>query len=329
MKIRHLLVVIAAVIGLSTQASATREYYLVGLRHVYMFDVWPDLHKQDREAIEENFADSVNSAQQQYDADMTSIRAEETQDNGNIHQVDRDAVQQNIEQAIADAADTRDSAYSQLYVQCDYMRQSHPEFQVDQDGPYQVVGIDTSPTGDFLYVCYYKPYPTYLGPCPFDWDWDHPYPFATFDLQIQLFHTTWLSIGSPVFAPMYDARGPVTVLAPVRLSVILNRSNWAEGRPPTITEDDRAVSAANRDLQRKAGIRPPSNHPGRIRIRSVSPAGAVSKYVRAHSPGTGSSATAGSRYTRGARTPGAAGHPRTSPQPTKHSGHTGTEKKKA
>jgi hypothetical protein len=336
LRIRHLLIIIAAVIGLSTQASAAREYYLVGLRHIYMFDVWPDSHKQDRQAIEENFADAVNSAQQQYDADMTSIRAEETQDNGNIHQIDRDAVQQNIEQAIADAADSRDAALGQLYVQCDYMRQSHPEFEVDQDGPYHVVGIDTSPQGDFLYVCYYKPYPTYLDPCPFDWEWEHPYPFVSFGLQVQLFHTTWLSIGSPVFAPMYDARGPITVLAPVRLSVIVNRSSWAGGRPPAIADDDRTVMAANRELQRKAGLRPKSNHPGRIRIRSISPPGAQSKYVKARAPIAASSS--GSRFNRGVRTtPGATpanagtSHGKPSSTGAGHSrvgGHTEPDKKK-
>jgi hypothetical protein len=248
-----------------------------------MFDVWPDTHKLDRQAIEETFAGAVATGQQQYDADMASIRAEEAQDNGSIHQVDRDAVQQNIEQAIADAADARDEALSQLYVQCDYVRASHPEFQVDQDGPYQVMGCDTSPDGDFLYVCYYKPYPLYLDPCPFDWTWEHPYPYVMFGLQVRLYHSTWLSIGSPVFAPMSYAGAHVNVLAPVRLNVIANRSSWAGGRPPAITEDDRTALSTNRELQRKAGIRPPSTHPGRIRVRSISPVTEVSKYSRVHS----------------------------------------------
>jgi len=285
LRIRHLPIVIAAVIGLTAHASATREYYLVGLRHIYMFDVWPDTHKLDRQAIEEDFSAAVATAQVQYDTDMASIRTEETQDNGNIHQVDRDAVQQNIEQAIADAADTRDASLGQLYVQCDYIRASHPEFQVDQDGPYQVMGCDTSPEGDFIDVCYYRPYPLYLDPCPFDWTWGHPYPFAMFSLQLRLSHSTWLSIGSPVFSPMYHAGVKLTLMAPVRLNVITSRASWAGGRPPGITDDDRKQVAANRELQRKAGIRPPSTHPGRIRVRSVSPVGAVSKYSR--KPATG------------------------------------------
>jgi len=295
--------IFATVLGLSAQACAAREFYLVGLRHVYMFDVWPDTHKDDRQAIEENFADSVNSAQQQYDADMASIRAEEAQDNGSLHQADRDAVQQNIEQAIADAADARDSAFSQLYVQCDYMRQTHREFQVDQDGAYQVMGVDTGPQGDFMYVSYYKPYPTYLDPCPYDWAWEHPYPGVTFILQIQLYHSTWQSIGAPVFTPLYDARGPITVLAPVRLNVIVNRSSWAGGRPPSITDEDRNAMIANRDLQRKAGIRPPASHPGRVRIRSISPVGVTSKYTRLHPTGATPLIAPGSRYNRGVRAP--------------------------
>jgi len=295
LRLRLIPIVLAALIGLSTQASAAREYYLVGLRHIYMFDVWPDTHKPDRQAIEEQFAADVDSAQQQYDADMTSIRAEETQDNGNIHQIDRDAVQQNIEQAIAEAADSRDNSLSQLYVQCDYMRLSHPEFQVDQDGPYQVMGCDTGPEGDFIDVCYYRPYPTYLDPCPFDWTWGHPYPFVMFGMQVRLYHTTWVSIGSPVFTPMYHGGVKVTILAPIRQSVILSRASWAGGRPPSVTDEDRTTLAANRELQRKAGIRPPAAHPGRVRVRTVSPAGQVSKFARIHPAGS-SSTTPASRY---------------------------------
>lgn len=278
MRIRLLPIIIAAVIGLTAQANAARQYYLVGLRHVYMFDVWPDTHKLDRQAIEEEYSAALSSGQQLYDADMTSIREEETKDGGMIHQIDRDAVQQNLEQAIAEAAETRDANLGQLYVECDYVRATHPEFQVDQDGPYQVMGCDVTPDGDFQYVCFYKPYPLYAGPCPYGWDWEHPYPFMSFGLEIRLYHTTWLSIGSPVFTPMYHGGEPVRLLAPIRMNVIVNRSSWAGGHPPSVTEEDRQKLQELKELQRKAGIRPPSTHPGVTRVRAASPIGIVSRY---------------------------------------------------
>ena len=302
MRFRFLPVVIATVIGLSAQANAAREHYLVGLRHVYMFDVWPDTHKEDRQAIEESYAADVAAGQQQYDADMASIRDEEAKYSGNVHQIDRDAVQQNLEQAIGEAADKRDASLSQLYVECDYVRASHPEFAVDQDGPYQVMGIDVAADGTFNDVVFYCPYPMYLGPCPFGWGWGRPYPFVAFGLQVSLFHSTWLSIGSPVFTPMYSASGLVVVLAPVRMNVIVNRANWAAGRPPVISDDDRKALTANKELQRKAGIRPPSAHPGVIRTRSVSPPGAVSRYARSHPASKAPAGPPTSRYSHvGAR----------------------------
>lgn len=297
MKNRLLPVVIAATLGLSAWACGAREYYLVGLRHVYMFDVWPDTHKADRHAIEESFSASIASAQQTYDADMTSIREEEAQDGGNIHQIDRDAVQQNLEQDIAEAADARDDAFGQLYVQCDYMRATQPEFAVDQDGPYEVIGCDVGPEGEFLDLCFYKPYPGYLGPCPFDWVWRQPYPLMEFSMQVQMFHSSWMAAGSPVFAPMYVGGLKVAVMAPVRISVIKSRSSWAGGRPPMISDDDRKLLAQNRELQRKAGIRPPAAHPNAHRVRSVSPPGVSSKFAHPASSAK-HSAPAASRFSR-------------------------------
>lgn len=288
-------------IGLSAQASAAREYYLVGLRHIYMFDVWPDTHRPDRQAIEETYSGAVASAQQLYDADMASIRTEEAQDNANIHQVDRDAVQQNLEQDIATAADTRDDSLGQLYVQCDYVRATHPELQVDQDGPYEVVGCDVGLDGEFIDLCFYRPYHLYPGSCPFGWSWGIPYPDMTFAAQIQSNHTNWLGLGSPVFGNMYHSGAQVNVMAPIRLQVIVNRSTWAGGRPPMISDDDRKMVTQNRALQRKAGIRPPLAHPGMKRIRSVSPPGTMSKYT--HGPAVNGRTTApASRYSHlGAR----------------------------
>ncbi len=262
LKIRLLPVIFAAaIIGLSAHASAARAYYLVGMRHVYMFDVWPDNHVLDRQAIEETYAGAVADAQAQYDKDMASIRGEETADNGNIHQVDRDAVQQNLEQAVADAADKRDESLSQLYVECDYVRASHPELAVDQDGPYRVIGVDEGTSGQFINVSYYQPYPTYLEPCPYGWVYGRAYPWAVFGTSWAAWHTTWISIGCPLFAPLYYGGARIVILAPCRRDVIFSRAGWAGGRPPAITAADRRILTDNKVLQRKAGLRPSSTHP--------------------------------------------------------------------
>jgi len=275
---RLLPAVFALAIGLATQAQAQSAYYLVGLRHVYMIDAWPDPNRLDRQEIEEDYSGTIANGQHQYDADMASIRDEEAKDGGNIHQVDRDAVQQNLEQDIADAAEKRDAALSRLYIQCDYVRAEHPQFAVEQDGPYRVMAVNLAPTGEFTEVCFYRPYPRYIGPCPYGWVYGHPYAYDAFAVQVRLFHSTWLSIGSPVFGPVYYAGAPVVVMAPVRLNVIVGRAAWVGGRPPVITVEERKSWVTSKELQRKAGIWRESA----ARAREDA---AVSRYSRSHSTG--------------------------------------------
>lgn len=252
MKIRLFPVIFAAFMALCANANAARVYYLVGLRHVYSIPVFPDPHEADRQAIEEGFTVTVADAQKQYDTDMASIHDEEAKDGGNVHQIDRDAVQQNLEAAIADAAEKRDEDLAALYPSADDIRVSHPEFKVDQDGPYKVMGVDTNPTGDFVEVAYYRPYPTYVEICPFGWYWGRPYPYATFGIQVGLFHSTWISIGAPVFEPLYYGGVTVFINAPIRRDVIYSRGGWVGGRPPIITARDRVVLSENRAAQVKS-----------------------------------------------------------------------------
>ena len=298
MKFRLLAVVFAMAVGLATQAHASTEYYLVGLRHVYMFDVWPDPYQLDRQAIEEDYSGALSAAQQQYDTDMASIRTEESQDNGSIHQLDRDAVQQNLEQDIADAADTRDASLSQLYVECDYVRDAHPELAVDQDGPYQVMELEVDPDGEFSQVVFHRPYHLYLGPCPFGWTYGHGFPFFSLGMQVRMAHSRWKANGSPVFSTIYHGGVAITFLAPVRLDVITSRKAWAGGRPPAITDNDRKVMSQMRNLQRQAGIRPPSTRPATARPRTVSVSGSpTSRYAKKPSASRPQPTTA-SRYSQ-------------------------------
>lgn len=253
MKFRLLAAFALGVFGLTIQARAASLVYLVGLRHVYSVQFLPDPHENDRQQVEEDYAAAVQKAQKQYDTDMASIHGEESQDNGAIHQVDRDQVQQNLEEDIANAADRREGAFSEMYTNCDYVRASHPEFRVDQDGPYQVIEVQTAPGGEYSNVVYYQPYPWYVGVCPFGWAWGRPYAWGAFGIQIGLFHSTWISIGAPVFAPMYYGGGVFIVNAPIREAVIVNRGGWVGGHPPMITSGERSVLASSHAAQARSG----------------------------------------------------------------------------
>lgn len=320
MKFRFLALVVAVAIGIVAKASASTEYYLVGLRHVYMFDVWPDPYKSDRQSVEETYSGALIAAQQQYDTDMASIRSEEATDNGNIHQVDRDAVQQNLEQDIADAADARDDALSQMYVQCDYVRDAHPELAVDQDGAYEVIALEVDEDGEVAQITFYRPYHTYLEVCPFGWTYGHGYPFFSYALQIRMARAHWKMIGSPVFGPIYHAGVKVSILAPVRLDVIASRKSWPGGRPPAITDNDRKAMQSLRNLQRQAGIRPPASHPAQTRPRIIAHSGvASSKFAR--KPSAPRQVDPSSRYTQTPSRP--IGNHASGPEPSRSRGNVG------
>ncbi len=317
LKFRLLLAIAVAAIALSVQAKGATLVYLVGLRHVYSVPVLPDPHELDRQQVEEDYAAAVDHAQKQYDTDMASIKDEEARDGGNIHQADRDAVQQNLEQDIADAADQREAAFSQMYSNCDYVRANHPEFKVDQDGPYRVIEVDAAPSGVYQNVIFYPPYPLYVDVCPFGWAWGRPYPFATFGVQVGLFHSMWIGWGCPVFAPMFYGGSVFVVNAPMRESVIMNRGGWVGGRPPMITAGERTVLARNYAAQNRSGYF--SKGPGGRPISEFKRTGTgsrfggqnsgVSKYSRQRGTSTGSDGF--SHRTTGGSQPGSTGTSRT------------------
>ena len=313
MKFRLFPVAFAAVMALCANANAARAYYLVGLRHVYSVPVYPDPHEADRQAIEEGFTVTVADAQKQYDTDMASIHDEEAKDSGIVHQIDRDAVQQNLEAAIADAAEKRDEDLAGLYPRMDDIRVSHPEFKVDQDGPYKVMGVETAPTGEFVEVAYYRPYPTYVEICPFGWSWGRPYAYSSFGIEVGLCHSTWISIGSPVFEPMYYGDTYIFINAPIRREVIVSRSGWGGGRPPVITATDRVVLAQNRATAvRSHYFESPAAAHAAIsnRGRANAGAGAVSKYSHSALRNATSGATS-SNHTSSGVTTGSTGAPGT------------------
>jgi hypothetical protein len=241
------------VLALTVQAKAATFVYLVGIRHIYAVPAYPDVHQEDRQQIEEDYAASVAEAQKHYDADMASIHEEEAKDSGSIHQNDRDAVQENLEKDLAEASDRREGALSQIYQTCDSVRVTHPEFKVDQDGPYKVVEVESAPTGEYTNVVYYQPYPAYIEPCPYGWVWGQPYPFVSWGVQIRIGHNLWITLGSPFYEPMYYGGGVYVFDAPVRREVIIERGGWYGGRPPHINEVERTVIYRNYSVQRKSG----------------------------------------------------------------------------
>lgn len=225
---------------------------------------------------------------------MASIHDEEAKDGGNVHQVDRDAVQQNLEQAIGEAADKREAALTSLYPVCDEVRTSHPEFAVYQDGPYHVVGVEVAPAGTFVNVVYYRPYPLFIDVCPYGWAWGRPYPFVSFGVQVRLFHSTWLTIGCPVFEPMFYGGVGFYVVAPIRQSVIINRSRWDGGRPPAITENQRRILASHQTLQQSKGAFKPRQ--GFVTSTRAIPA--IAARSSGSSFGNRGGASTGSKYNR-------------------------------
>ena len=324
MKTRLLPLLCLAALGLSAVASADRVYYLVGLRHVYSVPVFPDTHELDRQAIEEDYSGAVAQSQKQYDADMASIHDEEAKDGGNIHQVDRDAVQENLEKGIADAAEKRDADLGSLYPQVDDVRRFHSEFKVDQDGPYKVIGIDTAPSGEYVNVVYYRPYPAYVEPCPYGWYWGRPYAYNTWGVQIGIWHSTWITIGCPVYEPMYYGGVIFVIDAPIRTEVICTRDRWVGGYPPHITERQRRELYAHRDTQERSHYydraRNISQSAGGVKLRAplappVTRTGAIvapglSPYSHRIPGGIGGGSNSTSSYSHTA-TPGGTGTTRT------------------
>ncbi len=310
MKVRFVLPILVASLGLMVQAKAANLVYLVGLRHVYSIPALPDPHELDRQNIEEDYSAAVADAQKKYDADMASIKDEEAKDSGNIHQEDRDQVQQNLEKDIAEAAEKREGALAEIYPVRDEVRESHPEFKVDQDGPYHVIEVQTAPTGEYSHVVYYRPYPLCEEVCPFGWAWGQPYAYGAFGMQIRLFHNTWLSIGAPVFAPMYYGGAVFIVEAPCRTEVIVSRRGWDSGRPPRITAGERSVIMRNHDTLRRSGYfdRGPGGRP--LKEFKQLPAGARLSRTRNETAVTrtpaGTRPAGGARYGNRTTAPGGA-----------------------
>jgi len=253
MKLGLLTLLIAVLAGLSSRAEAGRHYYLVGVRHVYRFDLFPDPRQSARQQIEGDYANAIQRAQNQFDNDMDSIRHEEDQDGGSVHQNDRDAVQENLEKDMADASDAREASLNQIYSQCDWVRERHPELNVDQDGPYRVMGIDTNPYGSYVNVVFYQPWPMYVGPCPYGWGWGHSYAYTSFGVVVTTYHRSWISMGSPFFFGLCIGASPVQFYAPCRREVIINRVAWVGGRPPRITVVERQNLYRMHDMQVRRG----------------------------------------------------------------------------
>ncbi len=129
-------------------AQADRIYFLVGVRHVYK--VGPDKYwnYQARENIEESYADGVAADQATY-TQHVNAGANPAQESA-IMNADLDRL-----------AEVRDEQLHALYPLRDDLRH-YPQFRLEGDGPYQVVGVNYGPSNNFLNFVVYAPWPGYV-----------------------------------------------------------------------------------------------------------------------------------------------------------------------
>jgi hypothetical protein len=129
-------------------AQAGRVYFLVGVRHMYQIGPDKYAYVQQRENIEEGYADGVAADQATYQQHVNS-GADPYQESAALNaDLDRLAVQ-------------RDEQLAQIYHGRDDILARHPSLRLAGDGPYQVIGIDYNPGGPFLNYVVYAPWPGY------------------------------------------------------------------------------------------------------------------------------------------------------------------------
>ena len=169
-----------------TRADTT--YFLVGSRHVYRIGVDPYALVDQRQKIEQDYADQVAADQDLFNKALAD---------GSDPQKESD----DLNAALDDLAKERDEALGALYANGDEERPRHPELQINCDGPYQVIGVElhtTSGVEVFQAVFVLAPWPAYVPvEQPFGWQYGvHYRPFA--------FHKTYsdwyVAHGRPAFA---------------------------------------------------------------------------------------------------------------------------------
>ena len=250
------LLIATALIGAATTANAQRQYFLVGVRHVYSLPSMPDVHESDRQQIEEAYAAAIKSAQDQFDAAMASLADLEGKNSTASLDGAQDTLLLKMERASEEAAEVRDSKLKRLYRNADYILGSHPELKLDQDGAYMPMGVETSRNDQFTNTTFYQPYPTFVVPHPFGWNWGTWYPYGSFLSAIRLFHSQWYSLGSPFYGPLSFGGVRFITTAPVRRHVVVNRTLWTMGGPPPLSVRERQDFKRVRQVQVSSGVVP-------------------------------------------------------------------------
>jgi|GEM_PF-4237713 len=177
----------------ATVAQAQDKAFLVGTRHVYRME-YPDPFTSDRRAIEQNYADAVAAAQSDFEKNpdgLEQAKAEEV-----------------LNQRLDDAARKRDQDLGSLYEVDDAAKDRHPEFIVDEDGPYQVMGVHFQ-GAVFQTVVYYEPWPGYLGEPPYGWRWREAHADVEWRSTYGVHHERWVREGRRPFGKLIGRRGPV------------------------------------------------------------------------------------------------------------------------
>ena len=184
-------------------ASAERVYFLVGTRHVYRIGTYQYAHLEERQKIEQDYADGIAGDKDTYDKSIAGG-------------ADPAVEGPQFNKALEDLAVERDQRLGAIFENADYERDRHSQLRIEGDGPYQVIGINfhvhanVEVFDDFIV---YAPWPGYVVvDRPYGWSYGVVYtPGVFFNLYIG-WHAGFVSIGSPFFFGFVGHSGPIGVI---------------------------------------------------------------------------------------------------------------------
>jgi hypothetical protein len=183
-------------------ASADTTYFLVGTHHVFRIGPNPYALVDERRQIEQKFADDLAAAQSTHDEHIAAGAdpAKESDDFGAY---------------LADLEARRDSDLGALYPNADDIRISHPELQIEGEGPYQVMGIHFHWNREVMVFDTYTvcaPWYGYVAVgAPYGWAYGVAYsPFELHRVYLG-WHDRYFVPGRPAFYGFVGVRGAVNI----------------------------------------------------------------------------------------------------------------------
>ena len=170
-----------------------------------MYRIGTDMYYQatQRQQIEVDYANEVSADNAHYQYQIS-------------HGADPGTESANLQSAFSDLAVERDNRLGALYTQTDEVRANHPAFNIQVDGPYQVIGVNYHSNANIQvwdnYTAY-APWPGYVsvGPNPYGWNYGVSYTPGLFVGAYHGWYGGWVGFGSPAFVGFYGSRGPVVV----------------------------------------------------------------------------------------------------------------------